>query len=227
MNWLSIFHRPDVSSALKERLNQLPEPVSQGDPKRMRWVVLDLESSGLDMRNDRILSIGAIAVEQSAVQFDDCHSSLLHAPKFNSKNSVLIHGLTPQQLALGKEPSDALVDLLEFIGDSPVVAWQARFDRTLLANELQRHLKTTLRTPFVDLTQWLALRRPRPQPYEFAEALALWNITQKQRHNAFSDAFATACLLLPLLHLLEEEARFEQLLPEVMVNSVRPSIYAL
>ena len=227
MNWLNIFHRQEVPIELQDRLSKLPEPITQGDPKTMRWVVLDLESSGLDMRNDRILSIGAIAVEQSAVQFNDCHSALLQAPKFNSKNSVLIHGLTPQKLALGQEPSEALVELLEFIGDSPVIAWQARFDRTLLANELQRHLKTTLRTPFIDLTHWLALRRPRPHPYGFAEALGLWNITQKQRHDSFSDAFATACLLLPLLHLLEENATFEQLLPEVVVNSVRPNIYAL
>jgi len=47
-------------------------PVSQ-----VRFVVLDTETTGLDPRRDRIITIGAVAIEDGEIRLDDTLEALL------------------------------------------------------------------------------------------------------------------------------------------------------
>ena len=101
--------------------------------REQRWVVLDLETSGLNPHRDLVLSIGAVAIEDGAIDFAQQFERTLHRPEQKTNASVLIHGLGPSALAAGCDPAGALLDLLEFIGDSPVLAFHAPFDQRMLA----------------------------------------------------------------------------------------------
>lgn len=113
---------PQLALSQRERLAALPLPTALGTCtlREQRWVVLDLETSGLNTNRDQVLSIGAVAIEDGAVDFSQQFERTLYRPEQKTNPSVLIHGLGPSALAAGCDPGHALLDLLEFIGTSPV-----------------------------------------------------------------------------------------------------------
>ena len=112
---------PTLDDIARQRLAQLPKPAALGvcTLREQRWVVLDLETSGLNPNRDQVLSIGAVAIEDGAIDFAQQFERTLYRPTQKTNASVLIHGLGPSALAAGCDPAEALIDLLDFIGDSP------------------------------------------------------------------------------------------------------------
>ncbi len=83
-----------------------------------RFVVVDLETTGLNMRRDVVLSIGAVVIEHGAIDLGQQFECTLNRPIQDMGVSVLIHGIAPSALARGIEPAEALLAFMEFVGDS-------------------------------------------------------------------------------------------------------------
>ena len=64
-------HRPGLDALQQARLQELRAPGALGENtlRDQRWVVLDLETSGLNLNRDQVLSIGAVVIEDGAVDF--------------------------------------------------------------------------------------------------------------------------------------------------------------
>ena len=135
--------KPHLDATQQQRLAQLPQPVALGDAalRSQRWVVLDLETSGLNLNRDQVLSIGAVVIEDGAVDFSQMFERTLQRAETKLSPSVLIHGLGPSAIAAGSDPVDALLDFMEFVGDSPLLAFHARFDQHMLARALKDSLE--------------------------------------------------------------------------------------
>ncbi len=60
---------PELDAPLRRRLAMLPGPAPLGvcSLREQRWVVLDLETSGLNLNRDQVLSIGAVAIEDGLI----------------------------------------------------------------------------------------------------------------------------------------------------------------
>src|SRR6185295_14747859 len=58
----------------------------------VRFVVLDSETTGLDPRKDRLVSIGAVGVQRGEILLDDSFEAKLKVA-YNAA-SVLVHGIT-------------------------------------------------------------------------------------------------------------------------------------
>ena len=101
---------PELDPATRQRLSRLPKPTPLGvcTLREQRWVVLDLETSGLNPNRDQVLSIGAVAIEDGAIDFAQQFERTLHRPLQKTNASVLIHGLGPGALAAGCDPAEAL-----------------------------------------------------------------------------------------------------------------------
>jgi len=81
----------------------------------VRFVVLDTETTGLDPRRDRIITIGAVAVVDGEILLDDSFEVLLRMAYNNS--SVTVHGITRDEAAAGMEEREALRLFLDYLGD--------------------------------------------------------------------------------------------------------------
>ena len=64
---------------------------------KVRFVVLDSETTGLDPRKDRIVTIGAIAVVNHEILIEDSFEALLKVA-YNS-SAVTVHGVTREESA--------------------------------------------------------------------------------------------------------------------------------
>ena len=185
-----------------QRRDRLPIPTTPGTCplQEQRLVVLDLETSGLDMRRDIVLSIGAVVIENGGINLGDQFESTLLRPAQKVSESVLIHGIAPSALEAGEEPAEALLDLLEFIGDSPILAFHAGFDQHMLTRALKQALGYKLRHSFIDVAELAPMLCPdnRPRHSGLDEWCARFGLQVLQRHHASADALVTAEIALIL-----------------------------
>ena len=202
---------PDLAPALHQRLAALPPPGPLGSHslRAQRWVVLDLETSGLDTQRDQVLSIGAVVIEDGAIALGQQFERTLCRPSQKTTSSVLIHGLGPSALAAGSDPGEALLELLEFISDSPVLAFHAPFDQRMLARALKDSLGHRLQHPFLDVAELAPMLNPETVLREAGldDWTARFGLQVQARHHASADAQVTAELAL----ILFSQARRQQL----------------
>jgi DNA polymerase III subunit epsilon len=202
---------PPVSAQVQQRLMQLPvvTELSECTLREQRWVVLDLETTGLNLHKDRVLSIGAVVIEDGAIDFAQQFERTLQCRELKISPSVLIHGLAPSAIAAGSDPAEALLELMEFIGDSPVLAFHAPFDQHMLGRALKAHLGHKLQHVFLDVADIAPLVCPQAQIREAGldDWIEWFKLEVFERHNASADALATAELAL----ILFSRARAQQI----------------
>lgn len=200
-SWLRT-KKPGLDSAQQQRVEQLRKPTPLGsEPLRsQRWVVLDLETSGLNLNRDLVLSIGAVVIEDDAVDFSQMFERTLQRAETKLSPSVLIHGLGPSAIAAGSDPVDALLDFMEFVGDSPLLAFHAPFDQHMLCRALKDSLGYRLAHPFLDVADIARLLCPDAPIREAGldDWINHFNLHVGERHHASADALATAELMLIL-----------------------------
>ncbi|MBZ9783486.1 3'-5' exonuclease [Pseudomonas sp. REP124] len=203
---------PSLSGELQQRLQRLPAAPVLGECslREQRWVVLDLETTGLNLNKDRVLSIGAVVIEDGAIDFSQQFERTLQCAELKLSPSVLIHGLGPSAIANGSDPAQALIEFMEFVGDSPLLAFHAPFDQHMLGRALKDHLGYKLQHAFLDVAEIAPLVCPQANIREAGldEWINWFKLEVFERHNASADALATAELAL----ILFSRARQQQIL---------------
>ena len=164
-----------------------------------RWVVLDVETSGLDQRNDRLLSIGAVAVRGRRVSVEDSFERVVRPAIASDRPNILIHGIGVQAQREGIDPRQACSEFLDYAGAAPLVGFHASFDRAFLTRTVRIHLGRTLSADWLDLAALAPALNPGLRAKALDEWLDHFGIVVTQRHHASADAFATAMLFLRLL----------------------------
>ena len=194
--------QPPLDPTQQQRLAQLPTPAPLQDHslRAQRWVVLDLETTGLNLNRDLVLSIGAVVIEDGAIDFSQQFERTLHRHDHKPGPSVLIHGLGPSAIAAGCAPAEALLDLMAFIGDSPLLAFHAGFDQRMLARALKDSLGYRLQHLFLDVAELAPLLNPDVvlRDAGLDDWTAHFGLLAQERHHASADAQVTAELALIL-----------------------------
>ena len=189
--------RPVPAPALAARLAALPR---RADPAHPRWVVVDVETGGLDPRRDALLAVGAVAVSvaDGTLRLADHFEVVLRQPVASAPANILVHGIGHAAQTGGMPPATALADFLDYLGDSPLVAFHAAFDATALARACRRELGHAFDWRWLDLAYVAPALLPREQRRSLDDWCARFGIVNAQRHHALADALATAELLLAL-----------------------------
>jgi DNA polymerase-3 subunit epsilon len=189
---------PKVGGVQAERLvawRKLPPANLRLPHVRARYVVVDTETTGLDMRRDRVIAIGAAAISAGALPLSDCFETVLRQEKSSANANILIHGIGGQMQLSGVEPRTGMLDFLEYVGKAPLVAFRAEFDRTMLTRALKSILGVPMRQPWMDLALLLPALFHGIECNSLDDWLAHFDIAPAARHQALADAFATAQLL--------------------------------
>lgn len=180
---------------------QWPPPAPGTRLDEITWCVIDTETSGLDTKRDRVLSLGAFDVSQKGVVLANRFEAILNIDVHLTEQNVLIHRLTPQQLREGRELRETYSRFLRFIRGKPLLAFHAAFDKSMLERELRTNLKLACRLPFSDVAFWLrALFPDQRHLRSLDEWLAHFKVDMPNRHQAALDALCTAELIMIALH---------------------------
>jgi DNA polymerase-3 subunit epsilon len=161
-----------------------------------RWVVVDCETSGLDVARDRLLSIGAVALQDGRIDLPGAFSRLLRQDAPSAAHNILVHGIGGDAQASGEEPARVLQEFVAFAGEGPLVAFHAPFDRAMLERAARAHgLRWKRRwLDAADLLRVLYAARSK-QCRGLDDWLQAFGIAHDARHDALADAFATAQLM--------------------------------
>lgn len=180
---------------------RLSEPDLDRPLADQRWVVVDTEASGLDPARDRLLSVGACAMRHRAVHLSEAFEVCIRQEQPSAEENILVHGISGSVQLAGVDAPAALVAFLEFLRDDVPVAFHAAFDAALLVRALRIHLGVKLRRRWLDAAQLLAVLFPEQAADNrtLDQWLEHFGVRGYARHDALSDAFATAQLLLVVM----------------------------
>ena len=179
-----------------------PFPRPGLDYRRVQYVAVDLETTGLNARRDQILSIGWVLVDGNRIRLDSARHRLLRVAGEIPADSAVIHQITDDESARGMELSAALPELLTDLAGRVLIAHHARVELGFLGAACKRLWGKGLLVRTVD-TQAVARRllERRQIPFKGSDlrlhALCeRYNLPRHGAHNALSDALSAAELFI-------------------------------
>lgn len=180
-----------------EAWRQLPEVSSQAALDELRLVVVDVETTGLNLARDRLIAIGAVAVAHGKIDLDDSFEIIVQQQSASAKDNILIHGITGTAQQSGVSPVEALLGFLEYLGKSPLIAFHVTFDQTMIRRALKEYIGLDFKHEWLDLAYAVpALYPDKAQRYRALDDwIGYFGIRNFSRHSALADALATAQLL--------------------------------
>jgi DNA polymerase III subunit epsilon len=167
-----------------------------------RWVVLDVETSGLDPARDRLLAIAAIAVRvdwparRLAIMPADSFEVVLRQQRASAVDNILLHGIGAQQQRDGVPAGDALRALRAYAGDSPLLAFHAAFDRAMIERHARSEVAGAWSPPWLDIEHLCAVTHEGVAARSLDEWMAYFGIQCALRHQAAADTLAECEVLL-------------------------------
>ena len=191
-SYLKIYSKPDAKKSICQQ----------------SFVVLDTETTGLDLQQDNILSIGAVRIHNNVIDIADSLSLIVKNKQVQTQDAVAIHGLVQTDIK-GQSESEAIETLFRFIGSDLIVGHHIAFDIAML-NKLSRKCGGgEIRNQILD-TSYLARRLDHPsdpnslnrKDYTLDKLCSRFQVIPKARHTADGDAFITAIVFMKLLQKL-------------------------
>jgi len=173
----------------------------------IRFVVFDTETTGFDVRHDKIISIGAVSLRAQRILVGDSFEVLVRQEKVGDREAVSVHGLLCKDIAFGVDERTAVSGFLDYIGNSVLVAQHAGFDIAMVNQLLSRYFGIRLFNDVID-TASLAKRLEKGPYYNLAHKVGeykldalceRYSIRLHDRHTSAGDAYLTAQLYQRLL----------------------------
>jgi len=187
---------------------QYSKKFKQKQPKSIentRFVVLDTETTGLDIINDRILSIGAICIVNNNIDVADSFEIYLKQAAFKAE-TVEIHGILKEGKLKKLSEAEALENFIDFIGNAVLVAHHAAFDIEMINTALKRMELPKLKNKTIDTgILYKKLEGKKDNHFNLDVLCKEFHIPKHDRHTAAGDAFITALLFLKIISKLKKE----------------------
>ncbi len=193
-----------------------------------RWVVLDVETSGLDPRQDRLLAIAAVCIhvnDDQSLKIDifDSFEAVLKQDLASDKDNILLHGIGAQAQMMGEDPQQVLRNFERWVGSAPLLAFHAAFDESMIQRAFQYQLGHKLKNTWIDVEPLVSASYPEVKARSLDQWMNHLGIECAVRHQAAADTFATAELILQIwprlrplaatIDLIEKLARESRWLP--------------
>jgi DNA polymerase III subunit epsilon len=167
-------------------------------------VSIDCETTGLDVKTDQILSVGAIRIKGDAILTSQRLDFLVRPKEPVSDRTVLIHHIRPVDLEGAVPVDEAIRRVLEFVGPRPLVGYFLEFDVAML----DRHVRPLVGIPLpnrrIEVSRlyydWRAAQVPPGGNIDlrFETIRERLDLPRRAAHDAFNDALLTAMMYLRL-----------------------------
>ena len=189
---------------VEDQLNAIKNPVKIPLTKA-KYVVLDLETTGLSVRYNRVIEFGAVKIENGVEtgRLDILINPECPIPRKISQLTRITDAMVKNQPKM----NEAFDKILEFIGDAILVTHNAEFDFSFLQEELMRCGREILHNPVIDT---LALSRylfPNARGHRLGDLCRNFevNYDEEGAHRADYDAGVLNEVWQPMIVLFNKE----------------------
>lgn len=183
----------------------------------------DFETTGFDPKQDKLLSIGAVAIEGKEVILQRSFEQVISVDTQLDPKNVCVHQITDSEAARGAAIEMALDRLFLALKGKVMLVHYHPMERSFLRLACQSLYKVKLEVPMIDtLTMAIKWFKAKHVSYQ-AEDLTLANLRLRFglpshfAHNALADAIATAELYLVLVSQLQSLQAEPLVLGDVLV----------
>jgi len=163
-----------------------------------KFLVIDCEMNGLDVRTNHLLSIGWVLIENQRI-INSSGRQVLIQNDYGGGSSSVIHGLRDANLASAKSVASVILLLLKQMQGCVLVFHHAPIDLRFLQKVAREIFKCPLFFYYLD-TMEIESRRVSLQGKFLDLSLSAcrdrYGLPDAVEHNALADAMATAELLL-------------------------------
>jgi DNA polymerase-3 subunit epsilon/ATP-dependent DNA helicase DinG len=172
-------------------------------------VSIDIETTGLDNARDSIIEIGAVRFNGHRVE--DEWSTLINPNRHIPEAITNLTGIDDGMVRQSPRLADVLDDLAEFVGDSPVLGQNVRFDLGFLQKQ-----RVLLLNDVVDTYEMASVLLPSASRYNLGALGQLLGIPLPASHRALDDARVTHAVYVRLYEMALELPL--ELLAEIVRN---------
>lgn len=191
--------KPGFSKAAqmhRARITSRSKSVSNSD--RPDFVVIDLETTGLNASQDKIISIGA--VKRASEHLLDEYYTLVAIEGNVPVSIASLTGITDELLSKeGVNLEQALVDLKAFVEGRPILGYNIQFDDSFLSAACESAGLPAFKNRMIDLLPAVKKQNSFLDNYKLVNVLSTFEIVNQHPHNALSDANATMELAMKLM----------------------------
>ena len=171
--------------------------------RKVDYVVVDIETDGLDETKNSILEIGAIkSISGKTEEFHKLIRFDLNLPESIVKLTGITNKLLDEE---GDDLTMSLVELVEFIGDSIIVGYNINFDMKFINFVLKKVHQSTMSNKTIDLLPIVKKENMYLSDYKLETVLESYGDYGKVTHRALEDA-------RQIYNLSKKLKKFEQLL---------------
>ena len=179
-----------------------PVSFSKGQSIDTTYCVLDLETTGFSFRTEKITEVGIMKVKNGEVI--DEFSCFVNPEKSIPQRVVEVTNITDDMVKDAETIDKVMPKILEFVGDSVLVAHNADFDIGFLkynANELGLSLDNT----YLDTLRLAKDLFPDYKKYKLGKIAENLGIKVEVAHRALDDVDTTVKVLNVMLNMLKEK----------------------
>jgi CRISPR-associated protein Cas2 len=182
-------HKAHAAKHDSPEASALKNGITNGKPlvksKEKSYVILDLETTGLDAANDSILEIGAVKFNGEECsffhEFIDIHKKI-------PDNIVRLTGITNSMLAGARNLPQVLNSLCEFLGNLPLVGYNISFDLQFLNVALLKNGSPEIGNEVIDLLKFVKKEHIFQSNYKLSTTLKSYGLPDAVPHRALEDA---------------------------------------
>lgn len=168
------------------------EKIVYSNKKHNEFIAIDLETTGLDCINDKIVEISAVKYKDGVIvdKFETLIDPEINIPAFITD----INNINDSMVCGKPKISEALPMFMKFIEDKPLVAHNARFDiRFLNVNLIECNMKIT--NEIIDTLNISKIIYPDLENHKLVTIKEYFNL-DIQSHRAFEDCVVCAKIYL-------------------------------
>ena len=172
------------------------------------YVVFDLETTGFSSKNDKIIEIGAVKIQNGVII--DNFSEFVNPRRPIPYNITELTGINDDMVRDAQSIEDVLPRFIEFIGDSVVVAHNAGFDCSFISKNCN-DLGLVFTPTVVDTVPLCRFLYPELKSVKLNLVAKHLGVKLESHHRAVDDAKATADILVECFKKIKEELEVETL----------------
>ena len=184
------------------------------------FAVLDFETTGVSGKKNRVIEIGIVHVKN--LEIVDSYQSFINPGMLVPYYITKITGITDADVQDAPYFEDVTSEVVDFIGDSVLVAHNLPFDYSFLKHEF---IRADTFLPKMESLCTLKLARkmyPELKSKSLGNLVKYFGIKHKDVHRALGDAMVTAKLLIKMITQLKEDQNITTLDQLLAYQSVTP-----
>jgi DNA polymerase III subunit epsilon len=207
--------RKDMHPSALRYLKAIKQIDTKTRIREAEYIVVDTELTGLNIKKDSIVSIGALKMHGGKIDLNDIYYRVVDPEAQLTRQSVVIHEITPTEASKCPKIDVLLPEFLEYCRNGIMVGHFISLDMSFINKELTKLFGISLQNPAIDtqkIFKWIRIREEKicafhaglTEDMDLTSLANRYSIPVSNAHNASNDAFVTAQLFQRFLNLLEK-----------------------